>query len=62
MVDEATFDELFNVNFKGAFFTIQKALPFLKYGASIVLVSCVVQNKGAATTSVYSATKAGDQG
>ncbi len=57
-VDEATFDTIVNVNFKGAYFTIQKALPHLNDGASIVLVSSIAQSKGIGTTSVYSATKA----
>ncbi len=57
-VDEATFDSLSNVNFKGAFFTIQKALPLLSDGASIILVSSIANIKGFANTSVYSATKA----
>lgn len=57
-VDEATFDTLTDINFKGAFFTVQKALPLLSDGASIILVSSVVNIKGFANTSVYSATKA----
>lgn len=57
-VDETTFDGMVNSNFKGAYFTIQKALPHLNDGASIVLVASIAQSKGFATTSVYSATKA----
>ena len=57
-VDEATFDKISNINFKGAYFTIQKALPYLNDGASIVLISSIAQSKGIANTSVYSATKA----
>jgi NAD(P)-dependent dehydrogenase (short-subunit alcohol dehydrogenase family) len=57
-VDEKLFDALTDVNFKGAFFTVQKALPILNDGASIVVVSSVAGNKGYANTSVYSATKA----
>lgn len=57
-VDEATFNSMVDINFKGAFFTIQKALPHLNDGASIILVASVAQSKGFATTSVYSATKA----
>lgn len=57
-VDEAAFDTLSDINFKGAFFTVQKALPILKDGASIILVSSVVSYKGYPNTSVYSATKA----
>lgn len=35
-VEEAEFDEIMNANFKGAFFTIQRALPHLRDGASII--------------------------
>jgi NAD(P)-dependent dehydrogenase (short-subunit alcohol dehydrogenase family) len=60
-VPEATeqhFDELFDTNVKGAFFTIQKAIPYLNDGASIILNSSVAGSAGLASTSVYSATKA----
>src|SRR6187551_135222 len=43
---EADFDTVSNVNFKGAFFSIQKALPFLNDGASVVLTSSAVNEKG----------------
>jgi NAD(P)-dependent dehydrogenase (short-subunit alcohol dehydrogenase family) len=56
--DEDTFDRLNEINFKGAFFTVQKALPLLRDGGSIVLVSSVVNGKGIAGAAVYSATKA----
>lgn len=55
---EALFDELFDINVKGVFFTIQKAIPYLNDGASIVLTTSVVHQKGWPGTSVYSATKA----
>ena len=55
---EPHFDELFDINTKGAYFTIQKALPYLNDGASIVLNSSVVSAKGTVNGSVYSATKA----
>ncbi len=57
-VDEKAFDFQTNVNFKGAFFTIQKALPLLQDGGTIILISSVAGIKGFAGTSVYSATKA----
>ena len=38
-VDEAFFDNLSDINFKGAFFTVQKALPYLNDGASVILIS-----------------------
>lgn len=57
-VDEAFFDQISDINFKGAFFTVQKALPYLNDGASIILVSSIANQKGFAGMSVYSATKA----
>jgi NAD(P)-dependent dehydrogenase (short-subunit alcohol dehydrogenase family) len=56
--DENHFDEIFDINVKGAYFTIQKALPYLNDGASIVLNTSVAGIKGTANASVYSATKA----
>ncbi len=56
--NEALFDETFDINVKGAFFTIQRALPILKNGAAIVLNTSVVDTKGFANTSIYSASKA----
>lgn len=55
---ESFFDQVTDINFKGAFFTVQKALPYLNDGASIILVSSVVNIKGFPGFSVYSATKA----
>ena len=55
---ESVFDEQFNINIKGAYFTIQKALPLLNDGASIILNTSVADSKGNAGTSAYSATKA----
>ena len=55
---ESIYDETFDINIKGAYFTIQKALPFLNDGASIILNTSVVDGKGYAGTSAYSATKA----
>lgn len=57
-VDEAFFDELFDTNVKGTYFTVQKALPLMASGASIVLVSSTLQSKGLMHSSIYSATKA----
>ena len=56
--DEAHFDMHFNINVKGLFFTVQKALPLLKDGASIILNASAVNAKGFGNLSVYSATKA----
>jgi NAD(P)-dependent dehydrogenase (short-subunit alcohol dehydrogenase family) len=55
---ESTYDELFDTNIKGAYFTIQKALPLLNDGASIILNTSVADRKGNIGTSAYSATKA----
>lgn len=55
---ESTYDEQFDINIKGAYFTIQKALPLLNDGASIILNTSVADIKGNIGTSAYSATKA----
>lgn len=55
---EDHFDKIFDINVKGAFFTVQKALPHLNDGASIIITSSAVNVTGGATMSVYSATKA----
>jgi NAD(P)-dependent dehydrogenase (short-subunit alcohol dehydrogenase family) len=57
-VDEKFFDLHFNANVKGLFFTVQKALPFLNDGASIILNASIATIKGFPGISVYSATKA----
>ena len=57
-IDEANFDQITNINFKGAFFTVQRAVPFLNDGASILLVTGSVYEKGVPGYSVVSATKA----
>lgn len=55
---EGVYDEQFDINIKGAYFTIQKALPFLNDGASIILNTSVAGIKGTEGASAYSATKA----
>ena len=57
-VDESHFDSMFGVNVKGAYFTIQKALPYMNDGGSIVLNTSIANQTGNANFSVYSATKA----
>ena len=57
-ISEKDFDALINVNVKGVLFTVQKALPLLTNGGSIILNGSVASVKGVATASVYSATKA----
>jgi len=56
--DEAHFDRLFDINVKGAFRTVQKAIPVLNDGAAIVLTTSVANEIGTPGASVYSATKA----
>ena len=55
---EVLFDEQFDINIKGAYFTIQKAVPYLNEGASIILNTSVAGSTGTPGTSAYSATKA----
>lgn len=55
---EALFDSVLNVNFKGAYFTLQKAIPFLNEGASVVLLSSINASVAMGNTSVYGASKA----
>ncbi len=57
-LDEAAFDQMSNTNFKGAFFTVQRALPHFNDGASIILVTGYNNQKGIPGYSVNSATKA----
>lgn len=52
------FDKTFNINVRGTFFTVQKALPLLRNGGSIVLVGSVAHLKGVPVYTTYSATKA----
>ena len=57
-VTEAHFDEIFDINVRGLFFSVQKALPHLNDGAAIVLNASVVDDAGLPGASVYSASKA----
>ena len=56
-VSEEQFDRMFDINVKGLFFTVQKALPLLPNGASVILNASIVASKGNPASSVYSATK-----
>jgi len=56
-ITEEHFDKLFNVNVRGALFTVQKALPLLKDGGSIILNGSVASVKGTAAFGVYAASK-----
>ena len=55
---EEMFDKVSDINFKGVFFTVQRALPFLKDSASVILISSTVNGKGIPNHAAYSATKA----
>jgi NAD(P)-dependent dehydrogenase (short-subunit alcohol dehydrogenase family) len=57
-IEEEIYDSIFDGNVKGMLFTVQKALPLLPDGASIILNASVVGTKGLPSNSVYSATKA----
>jgi NAD(P)-dependent dehydrogenase (short-subunit alcohol dehydrogenase family) len=57
-ITEEFYERTFNTNVKGMLFTVQKALPLLSEGASIILPCSVVASKGLPANSVYSATKA----
>src|SRR6202040_1869909 len=57
-VTEEHFDRLFNINVKGALFTVQKALPVLNDGGSIILTGSVASAKGTPAFAVYGASKA----
>jgi len=57
-ISEEHFDKIFRINVKGLLFTVQKALPILEDGGSIILNASIGSSKGVGGTSVYSATKA----
>jgi NAD(P)-dependent dehydrogenase (short-subunit alcohol dehydrogenase family) len=57
-VAEPHFDESIAINFKGVFFTIQKALPLLANGASVIVTTSISNNFGAPNFSLYAACKA----
>jgi len=57
-VSEEKFDETMNINFKGAFFTLQKFIPLLKDGSSVIFILALSATQGTQNRSVYSASKA----
>jgi NAD(P)-dependent dehydrogenase (short-subunit alcohol dehydrogenase family) len=57
-ITEEFYDSIFTINVKGLLFTVQKALPLMPDGASIILNASIVASKGFSSNSVYSATKA----
>ena len=60
-ITEEHYDKTFDVNVKGTLFTVQKALPLLPDGASVIVLSSTNASKGVEAMSVYSATKAADR-
>ena len=57
-VSESFYDNQFNLNVKGLFFTVQKLLPLIPQGGAVILNASIVSVKGMGTTSIYAATKA----
>ena len=57
-ITEEHFDKTFNTNVRGLLFTVQKALPLLTKGSSVILTGSMVSIKGFAACSVYNASKA----
>jgi len=57
-VTEAAFDKTFNVNVRGTLFTVQKALPLMRDGGSIIMTGSIAGVKGFPGMSVYNASKA----
>jgi len=57
-ITEELYDSIFDTNVKGVLFTVQKALPVLADGASIIVSASIVASKGLPTNAVYSASKA----
>jgi NAD(P)-dependent dehydrogenase (short-subunit alcohol dehydrogenase family) len=57
-ITERSFDLVFDVNVKGTLFTVQKALPLMQAGGSIILTGSTTGSMGTPASSVYSATKA----
>src|SRR5262252_3153798 len=57
-ITEELYDAIFDINVKGLLFTVQKALPLMPDGSSIILNASIVASKGLSSNSIYSATKA----
>lgn len=57
-ITEAHFDKTFSINVKGLLFTVQKALPLIQDGGSIILNASIAASKGIEASSIYNATKA----
>jgi NAD(P)-dependent dehydrogenase (short-subunit alcohol dehydrogenase family) len=57
-ITEAHYDRIFDINVKGTLFTVQKALPLLRAGSTVIVVGSTTGSVGTPAFSVYSATKA----
>jgi len=57
-ITEADFDRIFNINVRGTVFTVQKALPLIRDGGSIIITGSIASIKGFEGTGVYNASKA----
>ncbi|MBE9115076.1 glucose 1-dehydrogenase [Lusitaniella coriacea LEGE 07157] len=57
-ITEEFFDRIFDINVKGAFFTVQRALPLLRQGASVIFTTSIASTLGMPGMSAYSASKA----
>lgn len=57
-ITEAHFDKTFSINVKGLLFTVQKALPLIQDGGSVILNASIAASKGIEASSIYNATKA----
>lgn len=58
---EELFDQISDINYKGVFFTVQRALPYLNDGASIIITSSTVADKGIPGASAYTSSKAAER-
>ena len=57
-ITDEFYESIFDINVRGLLFTVQKALPLVRDGGSIILNASIVASKGLSSNSVYSATKA----
>jgi NAD(P)-dependent dehydrogenase (short-subunit alcohol dehydrogenase family) len=57
-ITEELYDSIFDINVKGLLFTVQKALPLMPDGSTIILCASIVASKGLSANSVYGAAKA----
>jgi len=58
MIDEATYQDTFDINVKGVFFTVKALLPLMKEGSSVIINASINANIGMANSSIYAASKA----